>query len=171
MTDTRLERWQQALVKQGVRLTPQREVILSYLAQTRAHPTAAQVYAAVRERFPHVSRATVYNTLNLMAQLGLIAELRREEGSIRYETDLSPHINLICLRCGQVEDVDIEELMSARVDGRTPADVLQERNGFQVLYVRVDFYGYCARCRQEMSRTERGTVTVLDQEQEEVSDQ
>ncbi len=141
-----LERWLERLQDQGVRMTPQREAILTYLAQTHSHPTAAEVYEAVRQRFPHVARATVYNTLNLLARLGLIIELRREEGAVRYETDLHPHINLICIRCGKVEDLHLENVAIVHPHIQAQA----EERGFLPLYTRVDVYGYCRQCRQDV---------------------
>ena len=134
--DTRLEMWERVLEDHGVRITPQREEILRYLAGTRSHPTAYEVYEAVRAIFPRVARATVYNTLNLMVRLGLLIELKREEGAVRYETDLSPHINLICMQCGRVVDAPLP----------TPLDV-KEIEGFAVRHVRVDMYGLCPECR------------------------
>jgi len=140
--DERLREWRQSLQAHGMRLTPQREAILRYLAGARTHPTAYEVYQAVREMFPHVARATVYNTLNMMARLGLVIELKREDGAVRYETDVSPHANLICLRCGRVEDAPLLAPVRAGIP---------ERNAFQVRHVRVDLYGYCARCQAEMA--------------------
>ncbi|NPA91516.1 MAG: transcriptional repressor [Chloroflexi bacterium] len=144
LNNDRLKKWIHTLMAHGVRMTPQREAILKYLAQARTHPTAAEVYEAVRREFPHVARATVYNTLNLLVRLGLIIELRREDGAVRYETDLAPHINLICISCGRVEDVHLEEeeeIPSSRV-----MLAIQDR-GFRVLYTRVDVYGLCRECR------------------------
>ncbi len=138
--DTRLEMWEQVLEEYGVRITPQREEILRYLAGTRSHPTAYEVYEAVRAVFPRVARATVYNTLNLMVRLGLLIELKREEGAVRYETDLSPHINLICMQCGRVVDAPLP----------TPLDV-SEIEGFLVRHVRVDMYGLCPTCRKSVN--------------------
>ncbi len=134
--DERLQTWERILEEHGVRITPQREEILRYLAQTRSHPTAYEVYEAVRAVFPRVARATVYNTLNLMVRLGLLIELKREEGAVRYETDLSPHINLICMQCGRVTDAPLPSPLH-----------LGEVGDFEVRYVRVDMYGICARCR------------------------
>ncbi len=141
-----LQEWREALRARGVRMTPQREAILEFLAQTTLHPTAAEVYEAVRERFPHVARATVYNTLNLLARLGLIVELRREGGAVRYETDLHPHINLICLHCGKVEDLHLEK---GQMDDADVQETIRRR-GFLPLYTRVDVYGYCRACRSKV---------------------
>lgn len=135
-----LETWRRALGRAGVRMTPQREAILQYLARARTHPTAAEVYEAVRQISPHVSRATVYNTLNLMARLGLIVELRRKDGAVRYETNLTPHVNLICVRCGRVLDLE------TRPEVALPADL-----PFVVQHMQVDAYGLCASCQAAVS--------------------
>ena len=145
--DERLRAWEQVLEQHGVRITPQRQEILRYLAGARTHPTASEVYAAVRAVFPRVARATVYNTLNLMVQLGLISELKRDEGAVRYETDLSPHINLICIRCGRVEDVPLPAPLNV--------DAIDD---FEVRYVLVDMYGLCAACRQKSTNPQREEV-------------
>jgi len=143
--------WQQALQAHGLRLTPQREAILAYLAHTRAHPTVEEVFAAVREVFPHVARATVYNTLNRMVALGLLVELKRSDGAVRYETDDSPHANAICLRCGQVWDVPL--VVAPEVD-------LSGFPGFEIRATHVELYGYCARCRQAMQREKEDRVSA-----------
>ena len=135
--------WQQALQARGLRLTPQREAILHYLAHTHSHPTVEETYAAVRKVFPHVARATVYNTLNRMVDLGLLVELKRNDSAVRYETDDSPHANAICLRCGQVWDVPLLSV---------PAVDLSNLPDFEVRVTHVELYGYCARCRQAMRR-------------------
>lgn len=135
--EQRLQLWERILEENGVRITPQREEILRYLAQTRSHPTAYEVYEAVHAVFPRVARATVYNTLNLMVRLGLLIELKREEGAVRYETDLSPHINLICMQCGRVTDAPLP----------TPLR-LGEVGDFEVRYILIDAYGICAQCRE-----------------------
>ena len=144
MQDPKIREWKEALVTQGVRITPQREAVLRYLSQTRSHPTAAEVFQAVRKVFPHISRATVYNTLNLMSRLGLITELRRQDGSIRYETNQEPHVNLICVSCGRVFDWD------------APISLPEERpKGFALLQVRVDAYGYCPECLKHLKRADK----------------
>ncbi len=132
--------WEDVLLQEGIRMTPQRQAILQYLASVRTHPTAQEVYEAVRVQYPHIARATVYNTLNLLARLGLILELRREGGAVRYETDTSPHVNLICLRCGKVVDAHVPIYLEA------DEEVL---GGFKVLHIRVDAYGYCAECQSQ----------------------
>ncbi len=141
-----IAQWKKSLKEHGMRLTPQRDAILEYLESTRSHPTAQEVYEEVRKRFPYVSRATVYNTLGTMTKLGLLVEIKRAAGAVRYETDPTPHANVICLRCGSVEDVPI--LAAPEVD-------LESMPGFEVVSTYVEIYGYCADCRKEMEEEEK----------------
>ena len=145
--EEKLQEWRRILAAHGIRMTPQREAVLHYLAQARTHPTAAEVYREVKHRAPRVSRATVYNTLNLLTRLGLIVELRRQDGAVRYETNLDPHVNLICIRCGQVFDVETPISLS-----------LPDTIPFSVRHIRVDAYGLCAQCRAASSTPDSTSI-------------
>src|SRR5438552_6188610 len=104
------------LRRAGLRLTPQRVAIVRALLG-ESHPTAAEVYEAVRRRFPALGLATVYATLNTLVALGQIHELPFADAA-RYDANTAPHVNLVCTRCGQITDfVDCEDaliLLSAR---------------------------------------------------------
>lgn len=129
------------------RLTPQRMAIYDAVVGRTSHPSVAAVHAEVRRRFPGVSPATVYATLELFAQLGLVQEI---SGPIRrYDGRAGRHINLVCTRCGQVIDV---------VDARL--DSLQRRAAagahFHVSAVRFELHGLCQRCRRKTRRRNGG---------------
>lgn len=131
------------LLKQaGYRMTGQRRAICAYLANTDTHPTPYEVYAAVTRAHPEISRATVYNTLNVLQSLGAITEIALGSEHTHYETDPSPHINLICLRCHRIQDVHsaiaLDELNN----------IVVESTDFQPVSARVDLLGFCADCRQ-----------------------
>ncbi|MFH1133106.1 MAG: transcriptional repressor [Nanoarchaeota archaeon] len=85
------------------RETSQRLIILSYLKATREHPTAEEVYAAVRKKLPNISLATVYRNLNLMAWQGLIIRISLE-GECRYDAFTQGHIHVV-LESGKVVDI------------------------------------------------------------------
>src|SRR3954470_3403322 len=88
----------------GLRLTPQRlPPAPEVLAQD--HPTAAEVYDAVRDRFPTMGLATVYATLNVMVERGLLRPLAFES-AVRFDANVTPHANLICTACGRITDYD-----------------------------------------------------------------
>jgi Fur family transcriptional regulator, peroxide stress response regulator len=128
-----------ALRQAGKRITDQRRIICEYLAATPSHPTPYQVYHELSAQYPAMSRATVYNTLNALKELGAIVEIGFGADHTRYETDTAPHINLICLRCHEICDYE----------GPLPFAEVQEsigRGTFQPLVMRVDVLGFCAAC-------------------------
>lgn len=139
----RLDIFTGALQRAGLRLTPQRRAVCEYLANTSQHPSPYQVYADVTRAHPEVSRATVYNTLNTLQQLGAIVELSFGTDHTHYDTNPEPHINLICLRCHKIEDF-AGELSLGQISQR----ILHE-TGFQSAAAKVDLVGFCAECREQ----------------------
>jgi Fur family transcriptional regulator, peroxide stress response regulator len=142
----RLDVYYNGLTQAGLRLTPQRQAICEYLAGSDAHPTPYQVYADIAQAHPEISRATVYNTLNTLQQLGAIIELSFGAEHTHYDTNPEPHINLICLRCHQI--VDYHGALPADVLGGLSARVLAE-TGFQSAAVKLDLVGFCPDCREQ----------------------
>jgi Fur family peroxide stress response transcriptional regulator len=132
-----------ALRQAGKRITDQRTVICEYLAQTQSHPTPYQVYAELSAQYPEISRATVYNTLNILKDLGAIVEIGFGADHTRYDTDTAPHINLICLRCHEISDFD-EPLPFGEVQRSLAA----RENSFLPLVMRIDVVGFCKNCRE-----------------------
>lgn len=134
-------RYLQMLKRAGLRLTPQRMAICAYLAHTERHPSAYQVYEELAATHPGISRATVYNTLNTLRELGAIVELSFGSDHTHYETNTQPHVNLICLRCHKIIDYY----------GDPGVDALMERvrqeTGFQSVAVKLDLVGFCEECR------------------------
>ena len=152
----KLDIYTQALQQAGLRMTPQREAICTYLAQTDRHPTPYQVYEDLSVTHPELSRATVYNTLNTLQQLGAIVELSFGADHTHYDTNPEPHINLICLRCHQIMDYH----------GQQPLDELTARvfteTGFQAAAARIDLVGFCVECREQR----RAEIRALSQHAE-----
>lgn len=130
-----------ALQRAGRRITEQRRIICDYLAETTSHPTPYQVYADLARTHPEISRATVYNTLNTLQELGVIVEIGFGAGHTHYETDTAPHVNLICLRCHQITDYHGPLALEDMLQDATEVD------GFQPVAVRVDVFGFCQSCR------------------------
>jgi Fe2+ or Zn2+ uptake regulation protein len=124
-----------------VRLTPQRAAIYGALAGTVSHPTADDLYRAVKRRHPMISRNTVYYTLGVLRKTGLVREVNVGHEGARFDANMSLHHHLICLGCRQIQDVTDEALNRLTVS----------QGDFQVLGHRVEFHGYCARCRRSGS--------------------
>lgn len=123
----------------GLRLTPQR-LAIAHEVLMQDHPTAADVYEAVRVRFPTMGLATVYATLNVMVERGLLRPLAFEN-AVRFDANVTPHANLICTACGRITDYDgCDDVLLALKD-RAASD-----QGFMLEQQRLDLYGRCGAC-------------------------
>ncbi len=141
MQEEKLELYRQALKRAGLRLTGPREAICAWLAETDSHPTPYQVYEELARVRPELSRATVYNTLNTLQKLGAIVELSFGADHTHYDTNPQPHVNLICLRCHRIDDVDASGEF-ADVGAR-----VANAHGFQALVARAEVLGLCTACQ------------------------
>jgi Fur family peroxide stress response transcriptional regulator len=129
----------QALRSKGYKATPQRIAICKTVLNSREHPSIQKIYRDVRKTHPTVSLATVYKTLNILKESGLVQELNFPQGQMRFDPYLEPHINLVCLRCGKIQDFDdvgVKEIVK-----KTAA-----KAKFALTAQRVDVYGFCDTC-------------------------
>ena len=124
----------------GIRLTPQRLAIAEVVVNSADHPTVREIFERVRDFFPYVTLATVYSTLGLLEQAGIVRELPFQKLS-RYDANLSPHANLVCLGCGSVVDADVGQEQVAELERSVSLT-----SDFRISSQRVDFYGYCDGC-------------------------
>jgi Fur family peroxide stress response transcriptional regulator len=124
----------------GLRLTPQREVLLRVLSQITGHPTADDMVQRVREVLPTVSHATVYRNLQELVHEGLIRTLEVAGTAVQFELNSDDHHHLVCDKCGRVWDVYLSSL-DVRINRRRT-----EMDGFQVNRRDVQLHGVCAGC-------------------------
>ena len=103
----------------GVRPSAQRMAVAQYVLTTDEHPSAEQVHSRVTEKFPFLSRATVYNTLNLFVKEGLLRQLVLSEGNVVFDPKMEPHHHFIDDKTGGIEDVpwDAVKVGRVRLDG------------------------------------------------------
>lgn len=124
----------------GLKMTPQRRIIVEYLQSAVNHPTADEVFHAVNEKFPMTSRATVYNTLNWLKGNGLINEVF-EGGVVRYDPNTSNHHHFVCRKCGKVEDVGAELVGAFQLEQAVSLLGSQKVENFEIT-----IRGLCAAC-------------------------
>jgi Fur family peroxide stress response transcriptional regulator len=129
----------QALRSKGYKATPQRIAICKFALFSREHPSVQRIYREVRKTHPTVSLATVYKTLQILKESGLIQELDFPQNQTRFDAYLKPHINLVCLRCGNIQDLDnpVAQELVKRVTAATK---------FIPASQRLDVYGICEKC-------------------------
>jgi Fur family peroxide stress response transcriptional regulator len=129
-----------ALRATGYRITPQRVEICRVLAESKVHPSPQAIHQQVSEKYPGISQATVYNTLTVLRDLGEVVEVGLGQDRTHYEPDPSPHVNLICLRCGTIED--LENTAVAALSAQ-----LAQAQGLRMKAARMDIYGFCRTCQ------------------------
>lgn len=131
-----------ALRTKGYKATSQRITICRFALDHRDHPTAENIYREVKRLHPTVSLSTVYKTLQVLKELHLVQELAFARSETRFDSNVAPHVNVLCLRCGSVNDVD----------DRAVRDIVRRaasRTKFTVTGQRFDVYGICKKCTSE----------------------
>lgn len=118
------------------RNTAQKRTILE-AAHSLNHPTAEEIYLAVREKCPKVSRATVYRNVRTMSEKGVLLRLPMTDAPDHYDITLTPHYHVLCTECGSLRDVDVP--YQAEMD-----HVVAE--GFKITGHEIIFKGVCASC-------------------------
>jgi len=127
-------------ITKGFKLTPQRLAILDYLDGNTAHPSADEIYKALQDKFPTMSFATVYNTLEAMKQQGNVAELTIDPHKKRFDPNPRPHHHLICIACKRIVDIPID------YDLHVPDE---KKEGYEIVGNHIEFYGICKGCREK----------------------
>ncbi len=123
------------------RMTKQRRVVLEEVQNSHSHPTAGQVYELVRRRMPRISLATVYRSLEALAERGLLRKLEMGGTQRRFDGDLFSHQHIRCVLCGRVENVMVD--LPPQV--ATP----EQKRGFEVTGCTIEYLGVCPDCQAD----------------------
>lgn len=134
----------------GYRLTIPRQAILDVLGRTSKHLSAEEIYMAVHRAYPAVGLTTVYRTLDLLAQMGLVFKFDFGDGRSRYELAAGPnwkhHHHLVCTNCGRI--IDYTDFIDEEVKVLKQAeDSLSRKHNFKINTHQIHFYGLCEKCR------------------------
>ena len=124
------------------RQTPQRAVIMEELCASKAHPTAAELFAQVRRRLPRISLGTVYRNLEVLHEDGQIRKLELAGSETRFDGTTTPHYHVRCRACGCVR-----ELPTPLHDKLVTMPM--ETGGFRIDGHRLEFHGLCPSCLGE----------------------
>lgn len=138
-TERRLEHLSAAVKAAGIKLTHQRLEIFRELAKTEDHPDAETLFRAVQQRVPTVSLDTVYRTLWMLRDLGLVTTLGPTRDGARFDVNLDRHHHYVCVQCGLVRDFTSEAFNSLRVPDAVKAFG-------SVVEAQVEVRGLCASC-------------------------
>jgi Fur family peroxide stress response transcriptional regulator len=130
--------------RRGLAVTVQRRTVFEVLSGRRDHPTADQVYDAVRGRLPGLSRTTVYRVLETLVDAGFARKVHHTAGVARFDPMTGRHHHLACDACGRLVDLDDAMVPPLRI----PAS---SRTGFQIKDYSVSFTGLCPGCAKKKS--------------------
>lgn len=144
----KINKLKEELKDKGYKLTPQRRAILNSIikSEEQRHLTAEEIYDLVKKNCPEIGLATVYRTVQLFEEMGVLVRLDLDDGCSRYElvdeNEEHQHHHLICNKCGKVIEVEgdlLEELENN----------IESTYKFRVLDHTVKFYGICENCDKE----------------------
>lgn len=139
MTHTTID-YATTLRRQGYRLTPQREIILDALCAQGRHTTIGELYTTVHATTPKIDLATVYRTMNLFAELGIVVSAEIESQTVYEVAASTPHHHLICRSCGNVTTLSHQHFAQLEVH-------LNSEHGFLADIDHLTIHGLCAECR------------------------
>lgn len=125
------------LKNKNIRLSHQRLKVLEYLTQNYTHPTADQIYTGLHHEVPTLSKTTVYNTLNSLAEAGLVRTINIEDNEIRYDISTGDHGHFKCKSCRKIYDFKID------INSIEATDL----NGFEINDKNIYFKGICPQCQ------------------------
>lgn len=125
----------------GIRMTTQRAAILAEVQSAEKHLTAGEIFERVRRKYPTIAYGTVYRTLHLLAELGLIQEFPFGDQASRFDRRTDRHDHVHCTVCGELVDVDVPIAILAR-------QVAADQTGYQIDAHQTVFTGVCPACQR-----------------------
>jgi Fur family peroxide stress response transcriptional regulator len=136
-----------SLESSGLRCTPQRYAVMAFLMEQNRHPTAVEIFEAVKSSDPRSSRATTYNNLRDLVQAGLVREVAVEGRAARFDAKGLLHHHFICDHCGHVEDIDWYDV---------PRPAPRSLGKRVVRECELILRGLCTKCAAKQSARKRG---------------
>ena len=134
--------WDDTLRASGYRVTPQRQLVLEAVTGLE-HATPEEIYAAVKQTAVGINLSTIYRTLELLEQIGLVTHTHLGHGAPRYHLAAeAQHVHLVCRRCGAITELDPASVSSM-------VKVLETEYGFETDVGHLTVFGTCAQCRGE----------------------
>ncbi|MAT45605.1 MAG: transcriptional repressor [Anaerolineaceae bacterium] len=140
--DSRFDQLISALKEHNFRLTPQRVELVRLIAVSEGHPSASQLHAKIKRKFPTMSHATVYKTLSLLKEINQVLEIDLRDDSHYDGNRPDPHPHLICVNCNKI--IDGELLIDQQSIQR-----MEQESGYKILRPQISFYGLCPDCKEE----------------------
>ena len=121
------------------RNTIQKDLVRNAVYEMKRHVTANEVYEFIKESYPTIGKGTVYRNLDILVEEGALRKVEVSEGPNRFDFTLKNHYHVRCVKCGEVSDVDMDEI----------PDLIHDTHGIEFLDYDISFKGICPKCRKE----------------------
>jgi Fe2+ or Zn2+ uptake regulation protein len=144
-----LDDFRRCCKEQGLAFTFQRQVIYEAVVDSREHPTPELIYEQVRQRIPSISLGTVYKNVKTFLDSGVLKEVTLHHGSLRLESNMTPHHHLVCSSCKAIFDIEASAVEPVQL----PKSELP--TGFSIKQCRVEFVGMCKSCQTAQRKTSK----------------
>ena len=132
------------LRQRGLRMTPQRRVIVSEIMRTQGHISPTALARRVQGELPGVNASTIYRTLSVLEEAGVLAHAHLEGGAEYHRAEDAGHVHLACSRCGAEDDLSLDEADALQ-------QLIEQHHGFLPDLAHFAISGLCAECRRELS--------------------
>lgn len=132
------------LKEKGLKLTPQRRLIVDIIHDTSEHLTAEGIIGIVQGRMPGINKSTVYRTLELLEETGCVYKSEAEDHFIYHHDEEGHHHHLVCVRCGRT--VDCNETLFVQVE-----ESIRSEYGYKVDFKHMVIHGLCEQCQGSSS--------------------
>jgi Fur family transcriptional regulator, peroxide stress response regulator len=130
------------LVKSGISPSYHRLKIFEYLWDNRTHPTADDIYNEIIKQIPTLSKTTIYNTLKTLGEKGLVSSITIEDNEVRYDADISFHGHFKCNACGDLLDIDPENIPLEK-----KSSSVKKIQGHLITEKQIYYKGICKKCQ------------------------
>lgn len=125
------------------RNTIQKELIRNAVYEMKRHATANEVYDFLKETYPAIGKGTVYRNLDILAEEGTLRKVEVPDGPNRFDFTLTNHYHVRCVKCGDVSDVDMDEIPNL-------LERIHDTHGIEFLNCDISFKGICPKCRKKL---------------------
>jgi Fur family transcriptional regulator, ferric uptake regulator len=144
MSDRMVDGVIELLRKRGLRMTPQRRVIVAEIMRTQGHISPTALARKVQGEMPGVNASTIYRTLSLLEEAGVLAHAHLESGAEYHRAEDAGHIHLSCSRCGAEDDLSLDEAAALQ-------QLIEQHHGFRPDLTHFAMSGLCADCQRELA--------------------
>ena len=136
-----MKKTKEILIENGIKPSIQRIQIFKFLMENKDHPTVKDIYKRISEKIPTLSKTTVYNSVKLFAEKGILNTIRTIEGEVRYDINADFHPHFRCKKCGSIYDLDSTIIFEDK----------EEIDGHLIEEQHISYSGICRKCRKKLN--------------------